>query len=224
MVNDSKKNGHALKQVEKKKRSRLGCKNCKLRGVKCDEDKPECKPCSQYGVVRSYASKTTTEDLHLSIERQMVLDIRPLKGQPVSITQGDQDQAFVFSLPPYISYWPTKSDELLNKFQLITAPTISAGSKMKLYRTAIVEKARSYPFMLQLLMALTSIHLRSLSSGMRSEPTRDEANYCYQAISMFAREVISPRNSEHQMMLLCASGMIYNMTFANIQAKTPEEA
>lgn len=224
MVNDSRMAGRANKPFEKKKRSKLGCKNCKLRGVKCDEEKPGCRRCFQYGVVCSYVSKITTDDLQFSTEREMVLGMRSPKGQNVVRVLDDQDQTFSFEIPPYISYWPTKTDALLNKFQLITAPTISVGSRTRLYQTAIVEKARSYPFMLQILMALTSIHLRSISSGMRSDPPKDEANYCYQAISMFAKEVVKPRNPEHQAMLLCASAMIYNMAFANVEAKTPEEA
>ncbi|KAI0191896.1 hypothetical protein F4808DRAFT_381729 [Astrocystis sublimbata] len=34
-----------------KRRSRFGCRNCKLRRVKCDEDRPQCRRCVSFGVL-----------------------------------------------------------------------------------------------------------------------------------------------------------------------------
>ncbi|KAI1266422.1 hypothetical protein F5Y18DRAFT_416301 [Xylariaceae sp. FL1019] len=34
-----------------KKRSRYGCRNCKLRKVKCDEARPQCKRCTSFGLL-----------------------------------------------------------------------------------------------------------------------------------------------------------------------------
>ena len=39
------------------KKSRLGCHNCKIRKVKCDETKPECRRCEIYGVRCAYDQK-----------------------------------------------------------------------------------------------------------------------------------------------------------------------
>ncbi|KAI7091730.1 hypothetical protein KC356_g441 [Hortaea werneckii] len=36
------------------RRSRYGCRNCKLRKVKCDEVRPQCKRCSSFGVTCNY--------------------------------------------------------------------------------------------------------------------------------------------------------------------------
>ncbi|KAI0123439.1 hypothetical protein BJ170DRAFT_713649 [Xylariales sp. AK1849] len=43
------------------RRSRFGCRNCKLRKVKCDETKPKCKRCSSFGVLCNLMS--TVPDL-----------------------------------------------------------------------------------------------------------------------------------------------------------------
>ncbi|KAF9892046.1 hypothetical protein FE257_002452 [Aspergillus nanangensis] len=38
------------------RRSRFGCRNCKLRKLKCDESKPRCKKCSSFGVLCNFMS------------------------------------------------------------------------------------------------------------------------------------------------------------------------
>ena len=198
----------------KKKRSRSGCKNCRLRGVKCDEVKPECKRCLSYGVVCSYDKKTATENLQFFSEQEMVMT-------------GNLQVSPENWISKQIPYWPTRADELLNKFQLITAPTVSVGPRTQLYRTSVIERARTSPYIFHALMALTLMHLRSLTAGANAGPTREEAEHCYKAVSLFAKEVVVAANvqsSKQQGTLLCASALIYNMAFANIEAKTPEEA
>ncbi|KAH7410455.1 hypothetical protein DE146DRAFT_645004 [Phaeosphaeria sp. MPI-PUGE-AT-0046c] len=54
-------------QAERKRRvhakSRRGCGNCKLRRVKCDELRPQCKKCILFGVDCNYGSTTRTLQL-----------------------------------------------------------------------------------------------------------------------------------------------------------------
>ncbi|KAI0423547.1 hypothetical protein F5Y09DRAFT_336495 [Xylaria sp. FL1042] len=38
------------------RRSRFGCRNCKLRKLKCDEGKPRCKRCSSFGLLCNFTS------------------------------------------------------------------------------------------------------------------------------------------------------------------------
>ena len=47
-------------------KSRLGCRNCKLRRVKCDETKPQCNRCTSFGVACNYAGKSS--DLETSAQ------------------------------------------------------------------------------------------------------------------------------------------------------------
>ncbi|KAH7080764.1 hypothetical protein FB567DRAFT_531697 [Paraphoma chrysanthemicola] len=50
-------------RVERKRRvhakSRKGCKNCKIRRVKCGEERPHCKMCKSYGVECNYSGTDT---------------------------------------------------------------------------------------------------------------------------------------------------------------------
>ncbi|KAH8433325.1 Zn(II)2Cys6 transcription factor domain-containing protein [Aspergillus melleus] len=51
------------------RKSRHGCRNCKLRRLKCDEAKPRCAKCRLYRVVCDYAGPST--DLQLTQEFKM---------------------------------------------------------------------------------------------------------------------------------------------------------
>ncbi|KAI6900223.1 hypothetical protein KC318_g12495 [Hortaea werneckii] len=46
--------GNDARKSRSLRRSRYGCRNCKLRKVKCDEVRPRCKRCSSFGVTCNY--------------------------------------------------------------------------------------------------------------------------------------------------------------------------
>ncbi len=84
----------------------------------CDESKPECRRCTAYGVFCNYDRKYS--DLQVSVER-----------------------ATNIKLPQSPSYWPSKTEQLLNKFQLRTALTVSTGKRLHIYQNEVVELAFS---------------------------------------------------------------------------------
>jgi hypothetical protein len=47
------------------KKSKLGCANCKIRSVKCDESRPSCRPCRAFGVSCRYDVSTESQDVML---------------------------------------------------------------------------------------------------------------------------------------------------------------
>src|SRR5579859_4710172 len=126
------------RSVRAHKKSRQGCGNCKLRSVKvgnsqsflavqgtsteprpqCDESKPQCKRCTAYGALCNYDRKCS--DLQLSVER-----------------------ATNITLPQSLPYWPSKNEELLSKFQVRTALTVSTGKRLHLYQHEVVQLACS---------------------------------------------------------------------------------
>jgi hypothetical protein len=65
---DTARSGKGLKRQRKPHRkSRMGCQNCKLRSVKCDEAKPGCERCATSGFTCSYtASSSRCQALELA--------------------------------------------------------------------------------------------------------------------------------------------------------------
>ncbi|KAK9351006.1 hypothetical protein V1523DRAFT_442222 [Lipomyces doorenjongii] len=65
------------------RKSRQGCRNCKLRRVKCDETRPRCKKCTTFAVSCNYDPKVP--DLQISCDGTAT--IKALQKQQYSINQ-----------------------------------------------------------------------------------------------------------------------------------------
>ncbi|KAF1833188.1 hypothetical protein BDW02DRAFT_393337 [Decorospora gaudefroyi] len=56
-------------------KSRKGCGNCKLRGVKCDETRPRCIKCKSYGVSCDYAPGSSKSSLDVAAQGSFQVDL-----------------------------------------------------------------------------------------------------------------------------------------------------
>ncbi|KAJ5621884.1 hypothetical protein N7528_005116 [Penicillium herquei] len=72
-------------------KSKLGCKTCKIRRVKCGEEKPSCLRCTQTGRKCDYGSNTSSADLILS--RALA---SPLSSTPNTISRERRAFAYYF--------------------------------------------------------------------------------------------------------------------------------
>lgn len=123
------------------RKSRGGCRNCKLRSIKvrrlyhmfeffcerldiqatnlgqCDLFRPQCKRCVGYGVLCNYEQEY--DELQSSVEGTANI----LRISSPSI-----------GLPP----WSDKNSELLHKFRFRTAMTVSAGRRLLLYQNQVL--------------------------------------------------------------------------------------
>ncbi|OAA55289.1 Zn(2)-C6 fungal-type DNA-binding domain protein [Niveomyces insectorum RCEF 264] len=64
-----------------KQKSRFGCRNCKLRKVKCDELKPQCGKCRNYGVICNYGFNVP--DLKPVSEERVKQDVAKCSRRPL---------------------------------------------------------------------------------------------------------------------------------------------
>lgn len=64
------------------RKSRQGCRNCKLRKVKCDESRPRCSRCHDYGILCNFDRRHL--DLQLSSTGAAAIDMSIVDWSPVS--------------------------------------------------------------------------------------------------------------------------------------------
>lgn len=199
--------------MRRKRISRSGCSNCRLRKVSCDETRPHCKNCARYGTICSYVSGKPGTDIALFNKHENLVMLQVTGANEIN------------SIPPRIFSWPyNRESELLQKFQLITAMTITVEPVTYLYQTIMVQKAEDYPFLRYAMLGLTVMHLLWLSKEKQGLLEVEAARYCSKAIADFSEELLKPGTSERQVMLRCTSGLLYNMAFAAIEGHKPEEA
>jgi hypothetical protein len=157
------------------RKSRLGCKNCRLRRVKvgklphhsilrmtstkprlqCDEAKPRCKRCTTFGVFCNYDSSQS--DLQLSVVGAFNIEIpqrfpNSLKQDISSVVGPSLRQQSTGPLESSTFYQLADQDlELLSKFFGRTALTIGAGKGSRLYQYEALELACSASALTQFL-------------------------------------------------------------------------
>ncbi|CAF9917553.1 MAG: hypothetical protein GOMPHAMPRED_001304 [Gomphillus americanus] len=210
--------------MNKKRTSKSGCHNCRLRKVKCDESQPQCRPCLRYGTICSYVSGRPTREIALFNKQEslVLLQASParhiLQIEAAEIVRRNRD-----NITTPLSCWPSREAELLHKFQVLTAATITLEPKTYIYQTIMVQKADEYAFLRYAMLGLTAMHLLWLSGSEQPVLVNEAAMYCSEAIATFSRELTKSSSSECQAMLLCAAGLLYNMSFAAIEATTPEQ-
>ena len=153
MEGTTKQNDARKRKIHTK--SRKGCKNCKLRRVKCDEGKPQCEKCISYGVTCDYDGDGCDE-LQLPGEGAFRFISQPLENAPTnkreyllpkdSMSPDDKDDKIEGMLNVPISlhetgelYYISKEDvEILYHFRDSTVFTIGTAQTVPLYRAEIV--------------------------------------------------------------------------------------
>ncbi|KAJ4303840.1 hypothetical protein N0V90_002741 [Kalmusia sp. IMI 367209] len=122
------------------RKSRFGCKNCKIRRIKCDERKPECINCRN---------------------RQVRCDYLPTVVPPSSTqvtTPTSPSEAPASSTP--FGQLNVNDIELMYHWTTSTSTTVSAQTAgVTFWRTQVTEIALQHSHVLRLIFTITAIHL-----------------------------------------------------------------
>lgn len=178
------------------KKSRFGCANCKLRKVKCDEGRPACRACKmrrtkcEYGAVaprrsppQSSASSAVDPTASTAPSECEIVPRPAIVGQPL------------FCLPSADAL----DMKLLWFYTSSTYKSLSYADDQQRYmddtlQTIVVQHAFEAPFLMDSLLELASLHMRSL--GQAPDPTRARM---YQARSLegYRRAIQNPQPSTY---------------------------
>ncbi|KIW03591.1 uncharacterized protein PV09_05345 [Verruconis gallopava] len=163
------------------KKSRNGCRNCKLRRVKCDETKPSCKNCDRFMVACNYDTK------HADLEPQYARTSDQLRAlpilDPVSLNAallGMINSSLLTNYPQ--GYGEPLQLELsdldkLRRWQNRTVLTIGSPAVARIYQKEIIKSVAKYPYLMHSVLALTTKHDRFLSSDPNGDPKSKALEY-----------------------------------------------
>ncbi|KAH9901799.1 hypothetical protein F4778DRAFT_781689 [Xylariomycetidae sp. FL2044] len=197
------------RKIRAHRKSHKGCGNCRIRSVKCDEGKPACRRCVAYGVSCTYDRAAQAEQLRASME--MVISVEPDAGLPC---------------------WVDRGEQLLSRFQVRTAPTVSAGRRLKILQIGVVQLARSHPFLMHAIHALTLMHDRHLGSSASPSPSPSplseisttESHHWHRALASFNARLSQGCRHGEQGALLATAAILGVLSFCHVEARTPGEA
>ncbi|KAF4954305.1 hypothetical protein FSARC_12169 [Fusarium sarcochroum] len=180
-----------VRQRKAHKKSRLGCKNCKLRSVKCDEAKPSCKRCVASGFVCSFtltSSPPSSQLAHRSagpvfsvVDKSLgplnpgfrVPIVQPIKGGVGEIVLDDAALAAI------------------ERFRLRTVFSVGTEKTRSVYSQGAFMLGLKHPFLLHVFVALALIHDQYLDPCQTPAHRTALAFHWYQATAIFHRRLLA---------------------------------
>jgi len=209
------------------KKSRKGCQNCKLRRVKCDETRPKCTKCINYGVSCSYDLKAP--DLQMSFAGAGTLMSPP--QTPASTNQTlirlNKTPSFHYSTisdDNVTLQLDSQSMERLYRFQMRTALSIGSPKAAEVFQATSLEIAFSHPYLMHVIQTLTAIHDRYISGLAYSRSTISEVYHLSRAAALFNQKLNGPVQPDDRDALWATAALLGHIAFSSIEASTPEEA
>ncbi|PLB47404.1 hypothetical protein P170DRAFT_315312, partial [Aspergillus steynii IBT 23096] len=177
-------------------KSRHGCRNCKLRRVKCDETKPRCAKCRSYGVLCDYAGPSL--DLQLSQE---------LKMPALVATDGSSSMEL-----------DAEGLARLMRFECRTIETaINVSSK------PLVQRAMGSPSLMHAILAFTEVHDRYLQRRAPTTPGTRELYHASLGSSLFIRQLSSPIQADDRDTVWATATFLGILAFTSVPAMTVED-
>ncbi|KAJ5806575.1 uncharacterized protein N7503_004177 [Penicillium pulvis] len=198
-------------------KSRRGCRNCKLRRIKCDEAQPQCQKCISFGVTCNYRMGHNS-DLQLAKNNT--------NDSPFGHLVFDSKPSRTISMPAIIvghgpGSFQMDSDSLarLYRFRNRTVFSFLGRLACEIYQNDV------HPFLMRIILAVTTTHDRYLVTGPEDN-TRSVAEVYHetQCAGLLRKKLSSPILNEERDALWSSAAMLGIASLSSIDASTPAEA
>ncbi|KAB8222412.1 hypothetical protein BDV33DRAFT_189620 [Aspergillus novoparasiticus] len=180
------------------RKSRNGCRNCKLRRVKCDEVQPSCQRCAAYGVLCNYGSDAP--DLQMAREMEDSVLISANTTTTLELTGECRDHLISFE----------KSGTL------VTIATV--------HHKEVLQLACLNPYLMHIVLAIAAMHTRHRDSSTPRGPGSFESYHVSQCAALLSRKLSQPLRAEDRDPLWMTSTLLGIISTSSIPCLTPEEA
>ncbi|TGO25785.1 hypothetical protein BPAE_0072g00050 [Botrytis paeoniae] len=231
---DLKEDSQRKRRVHKK--SRKGCRNCKLRRIKCDETRPHCLKCEDYGYACNHDSKTPDLELVYS-ETPTTMKSQIEFGQSswsINSTPSQQMASIPTTLEPFcvvgddISLFELDRQSLyrLDRFRYRTVLTLGTPTAAGVFHEFAVSMACDHPFLMHALQTLTACHDRylTLHHTTSSRRTSTEAYHLSRAASLFNQKLCAPIANNDKDALWATAALLGIVAMSSIEASSSYEA
>ncbi|KJK65818.1 GAL4-like ZnII2Cys6 or C6 zinc binuclear cluster DNA-binding domain protein [Aspergillus parasiticus SU-1] len=179
-------------------KSRKGCRNCKLRRVKCDEVQPSCHQCTVYGVLCNYGPDTP--DLQMAREMEDPAVISADATTTLELTREDRHQLISFE----------KSGTL------VTIATV--------HHKEVLQLACLNPYLMHAILAIGAMHNRHRVTPAPRGPSSFESYHVSQCAALLSRKLSQALRAEDRDPLWMTSTLLGIISTSSIPCLTPEEA
>ncbi|KAL2810543.1 hypothetical protein BJX63DRAFT_401757 [Aspergillus granulosus] len=200
-----------------RRRSRFGCRNCKLRKLKCDEAKPQCRRCCSFGVLCNFISG--------------VADLQPtaaITGTSLGVCAKAKLQRpltnAIWTSDAWTSYQlNARCQDFITKYlgrSLITPHDPS----MRQVNRRLLELAFAHPFLMHASLAVALTYDRHLNGSLECRRTVEECYHWSQSTVLLNKRLSEPIVEEEKDPIWGTAAALVILTFSSPDASTPEEA
>ncbi|TLD09741.1 hypothetical protein PspLS_11401 [Pyricularia sp. CBS 133598] len=150
------------------KKVRTGCKTCKIRKVKCGEEKPACRRCTDTGrTCDGYNILTNPVIFHptpnVPVSR---IGVPPRHGRMLVMPgSANRQRTILPMLPPNLPGLESSQGRALQFFGSVVAPALSKGIKDEFWRTTVLQMASTEPAVRHALTAISTVFELSVVPG-----------------------------------------------------------
>lgn len=213
------------------RKSRSGCRNCRLRRVKCDEGKPLCDRCTEFGVSCNY--DPTVSDLQpLQGSTHVTTMTTRLAPSPVSnkqlaigmIESSLNEDHYFHSKHLDMVKFQQYDMALLHKFQTRTVFCLGTPAATLTFQREVVRLACSHRFLMHLIQAVTACHDRYLEGASSKEPDPKESYNLNLGLVLYQHKLTQPLRRTDRDALFVAASLTGIASFASVQTRTVEES
>ncbi|CAD6445951.1 97145071-95b0-4e2d-b7f8-a6ec2358420b [Sclerotinia trifoliorum] len=231
---DARKDSQRKRRAHKK--SRKGCRNCKLRKIKCDEARPNCLKCSGYGYACNYDPRMPDLELACSGTSSTIkLPTNPGESPwPITRTTNSGKPNIPTTLEPPctigdgISFFELDRQSLcrLDHFRRRTVSSLLTPAAAGVFQEFAIPMACNYPFLMHTLQTLTACHDRylTLQKGGSSQRTPAEIYHLARAASLFNQKLCRPIAYKDKDVLWATAALLGIVAMSSIEASSPYDA
>ncbi|KAL5363038.1 hypothetical protein BJX96DRAFT_111963 [Aspergillus floccosus] len=194
------------------RRSRFGCRNCKLRKLKCDEGKPQCKRCISFGVLCNFMSSNIPDLQPVAAE---VRGKEKLQS-PLTNAVWTSDASTSYQLN-------ARCQDFINRYlgrSLITPD----DPNMIQVNSKLLELAFSYPFLMHASLAVALTYDRHLNGSLSCRRTLEECYHRYQSTVLLNKRLREPIEANDKDPIWGTAAALVILTFSSPDARTAEQA
>ncbi|KAL2865972.1 Zn(II)2Cys6 transcription factor domain-containing protein [Aspergillus lucknowensis] len=177
------------------KKSRNGCIVCKQRRVKCDEQRPSCRRCENYGASCKYPPSPTSSATTSSSESCDSMAVQPSRTlsslsvvQMVTKVREGMSAELAFA-PRVIGDYDAVLNLAVNSFQWFlrsSTDTVSTPQIRQVMRREMIHVAFENPYLMYTILGCGVLHMNRVHPGNESRELA-EAYFWQQAITLYSR-------------------------------------
>ncbi|KAL4944289.1 hypothetical protein BDV06DRAFT_210390 [Aspergillus oleicola] len=217
----------ALREGRTRLRSRFGCRNCKLRKVKCDESKPQCKRCRSFGVLCNFMSNIPDlQPVATGSDKGRPLVVRPrVKAgggprlqRPLAASIWTSDSSYHYQLN-------TRCQDFVTRYlgRSLVTPN---DPEMIQVNLKLLELAFTHPFLMHASLAVAFTYDRHLNitDTLSNRRTIEECYHWSQATALLNKQLRMPIEAKDKDPIWGTAAFLVILTFSSPDARTWEQA